>query len=104
MAHDSTTIPIISDRLALALVAASDAPILLLDGELMVIAGSASFARAYQIDPATMGGQSLFTLGAGEWDVPQLRSLLRATLQGRPNSKPTRWISSALTRRCAAWC
>ncbi len=82
MAHDSTTIPIISDRLALALVAASDAPILLLDGELMVIAGSASFARAYQIDPATMGGQSLFTLGAGEWDVPQLRSLLRATLSG----------------------
>jgi two-component sensor histidine kinase len=70
----------VADSLALALVAASDAPILLLDGALTVIAASASFARAFQIDPMFTAGRSLFALGAGEWDVPQLRSLLGVTL------------------------
>jgi two-component sensor histidine kinase len=75
-------IPPLVDSLALALVASSDAPILLLNGDLVVIAASASFARAFQIAPDSMNGQPLFALGAGEWDVPQLRSLLRATLSG----------------------
>jgi two-component sensor histidine kinase len=80
---DDTHIPgFVADTLALALVASSDAPILLLDGELLVVAASASFSRAFQVDPAAVDGHSLFTLGAGEWDVPQLRSLLRATLSG----------------------
>jgi len=72
--------PKVADSLALALVAASDAPILLLDGALTVIVASASFSRAFQIDPAVTAGRSLFALGAGEWDVPQLRSLLSVTL------------------------
>jgi two-component sensor histidine kinase len=72
----------VTDTLALALVAASDAPIVLLDGALDVVAASDSFARAFQVDPAATRGSSLFSLGTGEWDVPQLRSLLRATLFG----------------------
>ncbi len=75
-------IPPVVDSLALALVASSDAPILLLDGELRVIAASASFARAFHIEPDNINRQSLFALGDGEWDVAQLRSLLRATLSG----------------------
>jgi two-component sensor histidine kinase len=82
MADDTPIKREVSDSLALALVATSDAPILLLDGELRVIAASASFSRAFHIDPATLGGRSLFALGDGEWDVPQLRSLLKATLSG----------------------
>ena len=78
-APGASTVP---DRLALALVAASDAPILLLDGDLTVIAASESFCHGFQIDPATTSGRSMFGLGDGEWDVPQLRSLLRATLSG----------------------
>ena len=74
--------PIVVDSLALALVASSDAPILLLDGDLNVIAASTSFSRAFKIDPAMIEGRVLFSLGSGEWDVPQLRSLLRATLSG----------------------
>ncbi|MEJ0066593.1 MAG: sensor histidine kinase [Caulobacteraceae bacterium] len=70
------------DTLALALVAASDAPILLLDGDLTVIAASVSFSRAFHLDPAAVNGRLLFSLGTGEWDVPQLRSLLRVTLSG----------------------
>ena len=80
MADDIPIIPAVADSLALALVASSDAPILMLDGGLVVIAASTSFASAFQVDPATLAGTSLFALGAGEWDVPQLRSLLKATL------------------------
>jgi len=79
---DLPILPIVVDTLALALVASSDAPILLLDGSLSVVAASASFAHAFQIDPASVAGMSLFALGAGEWDVPQLRSLLKVTLSG----------------------
>src|SRR5581483_8880978 len=53
-----------------------------LDGAFTVVAASDSFSRRFQIDPATTDGRSIFALGAGEWDVPQLRSLLRATLSG----------------------
>lgn len=88
MAQDSLIATHPTDALALALVAASDAPILLLDGALSVIAASASFSRAFQIDPAHTDGRSLFGLGSGEWDVPQLRSLLRATLSGAADLDP----------------
>ena len=63
MAHDTSTLPVVADALALALVASSDAPIVLLDGDLMVVAASASFARAFQIDPAAASARSLFSLG-----------------------------------------
>src|SRR5580704_3107770 len=81
MADDKPSLPLV-DSLALALVHSSDAPILLLDGELNVIAASASFLRAFTLDPASTSGRAIYALGAGEWDVPQLRSLLKATLSG----------------------
>src|SRR3546814_11478309 len=34
------------------------------------------------LDLRNAEGRPLFALGAGEWDVPQLRSLLSATLSG----------------------
>jgi two-component sensor histidine kinase len=107
MADDKPALPVVTDSLALALVASSDAPILLLDGALTVIAASASFARAFHIEPSSAAGASLFALGEGEWDVPQLRSLLRATLSGaadvqayemdlrRPGSEARRLVLSA---------
>ena len=68
--------------LARAVIASSNAPLLLLDGDLAVLAASTSFCRAFQIDPANVRGHQLFELGAGEWDVRQLRSLLQATTSG----------------------
>ncbi|HEY5409121.1 MAG TPA: histidine kinase dimerization/phosphoacceptor domain -containing protein, partial [Caulobacteraceae bacterium] len=68
--------------LALALVASSTAPLVLLDGDLTVIAVSRSFCQAFGIDLASAPGRSIFELGAGEWDVRQLRSLLKATADG----------------------
>jgi len=101
MADDKPILPIVTDSLALALVASSDAPILLLDGALLVIAASASFARAFQIDPASAEGTSLFALGQGEWDVPQLRSLLKATLSGAAGSRGLRDGPSPARARAA---
>jgi two-component sensor histidine kinase len=68
--------------LAMAVVGSSPGPLLLLDGELNIVAASASFATAFDIDPATTVGHPLADLGVGEWNVPQLRALLDATLSG----------------------
>ena len=66
----------------LAVIAASNEPLLFLTGEQKVIAASASFCRAFQIDPATVSGRALAELGEGEWNLPRLRSLLNATASG----------------------
>lgn len=70
------------NNLALAVVASSHAPLLLLDGDLTVIAASASFCRAFNINVANLSGRKLSSLGDGEWDVPQLAALLSATASG----------------------
>ena len=66
----------------LAVIASSNEPLLFLAADLTVIAASASFCRAFQIDPASVPGRPLSDLGAGEWALPQLSSLLRATASG----------------------
>jgi two-component sensor histidine kinase len=83
MADVPTTPADLADNLALALVASSDAPLLLLDGELTVIAASRTFCNAFQVDPATAAGQSVFALGAGDWDLPSLHSLLTGIASGQ---------------------
>jgi two-component sensor histidine kinase len=69
-------------NLALAMVASSKEPLLLLGGALEVIAASASFCRAFEIDPDGISNRTIFALGTGEWDLPRLRSLLSATVSG----------------------
>lgn len=68
--------------LAMALVESSRAPLLLLDDDVVVIGASTSFCNTFNLDPATIANRRLADLGAGEWDVPQLNSLLRATIAG----------------------
>jgi two-component sensor histidine kinase len=77
--HPPPEVPL---NLALALIVSSTAPLLLLDHDLAVVAASASFCRAFQLDAAAVAGAALPTLGAGEWNVPQLMSLLQATSAG----------------------
>jgi len=93
--------------LSMAIVASSPGPLLLLDGELVVIAASASFSAAFGIDVEHAPGHVLSQLGAGEWDTPQLRSLLQATASGaakieayemdlkRPGQEPRRLVIHA---------
>ena len=94
-------------NLTLAVVASSDAPALLLESDLRVLAASMSFCVAFQIDPASAPGRLVFELGAEEWDDPRLRSLLNATLSSvvgveayemdldRPGQAPRRLVLKA---------
>ncbi len=51
--------------MVLAVIASSDAPLLLLDGNLTVITASVSFCRAFQIDPASVSGKHISELRTG---------------------------------------
>jgi len=82
MAPHPPTHPDVALNLALAVVASSTAPLLLLGEDLRLIAASKSFCRAFQIDPASVPGLALRELGSGEWGVPQLMALLKATASG----------------------
>jgi two-component sensor histidine kinase len=66
----------------MALVASSKAPLLLLDDDVSVIGASTSYCNTFNLDPATIANRRLADLGAGEWGVPQLNALLRATIAG----------------------
>jgi two-component sensor histidine kinase len=85
MAPHPTTHTDVGHNLALAVVASSTAPLLLLDGDLRLIAASKSFCQAFQIDPSSVAGRFLRELGSGEWDIAQLISLLNATASGYAN-------------------
>lgn len=71
-----------ASSLGLALVMSSVTPLILLDDRLVVQAASGSFCRSFSVNPDGAVGKELFALGEGEWDVPQLRSLLTATASG----------------------
>ena len=93
----------------LAVVVSSNEPLLFLSDDLKVIAASASFCRAFEIDPATVPGKSLSDIGNGEWAMPKLVSLLKATASGsanieayeidlqRPNQKARQLVVNART-------
>ena len=70
------------DSLALAVITSSSTPLLLIDGDLGIVAASRSFCEAFSLDHAQVSGAPLARLGAGEWNVPQLASLLKATAAG----------------------
>jgi two-component sensor histidine kinase len=82
MAPHSASPPESLLNLAFAVVGSSSTPLLLLDGDLVVIAASASFCNAFHTDLADALGQKIFALGSGEWDIPQFRVLLVATVSG----------------------
>ena len=44
-------------------------PVLVLNEDLRVIAGSRSFYRTFNVGPDNTEGKLLYELGAGEWDI-----------------------------------
>lgn len=68
--------------MALAVVGSSTAPLILLDGDFRVVAASASFFHAFQLARGETEGRTIFELRSGNWNVPQLRTLLKATAAG----------------------
>jgi two-component system, sensor histidine kinase PdtaS len=83
MAPQPISHPDVALNLALAIVASSTAPLLLLKGDLTLVGASKSFCRAFGIDPAGVPDKALRELGTGEWNVPQLNVLLKATASGQ---------------------
>lgn len=93
-----------ASSLAMALIVSSQAPLVLLDDELRVIAASNSFCHAFAIRQPDLVGTRLADLGDGEWSVPQLNALLQATVAGiasvdayemdllRPGERPRRLV------------
>ncbi len=74
--------PEASLSLALAVIASSSAPVVLLDGNLCVIAASVSFCNAFLIDAEAAAGRPFAQIGDGAWNVAQLSVLLEATAAG----------------------
>ena len=72
-----------SSSVGMALVVSSTMPLLVLNDQLVIKAASETFCRAFDLRIEAVVGTSLFALGKGEWDKPQLRSLLEATASGR---------------------
>ena len=66
----------------LAVIVASNEPLLFLSEDQKVIAASTSFCRVFGVDPATVPGRPLGEIGNGEWALPKLASLLKATASG----------------------
>ena len=64
----------------LAIVAASNEPLLFLTADQRIIAASDSFYRAFEISPAKTRGVNLSELGQGEWAMPKLASFVKASL------------------------
>jgi two-component sensor histidine kinase/CheY-like chemotaxis protein len=65
-----------------AVILSSPTPLLLLDDDLRIAGASTSFCDAFQIEASAAIGVPLLELGAGEWDLPELRALLMATAAG----------------------
>ncbi|MEG5045524.1 chemotaxis protein CheB [Microcoleus sp. B4-C1] len=59
-------------------------PLLVLDLDLRAITANRSFYETFQVMPSQTEQRSLFDLGNGQWNIPQLRSLLTAILAGNP--------------------
>jgi two-component sensor histidine kinase len=71
--------------LAMALILSSQSPLVLLDGDLEVIAASASFFRSFNLPPPLrLDGAKFADLGGGEWNFPPLMVLLRSIVAGSP--------------------
>jgi two-component sensor histidine kinase len=51
-------------------------PLVVLDGELRVAGANKAFFQTFQLDAEAATGMSVFALGDGQWNIPELRQLL----------------------------
>ena len=87
MPVSNNIVPDVGLSLAHAIVSSSDAPLLMLDSDLGIIAASEAFCSAFDLAPGSVVGTKLSALGAGEWAIPQLAALLNATASGMAEVK-----------------
>ena len=70
-----------------SIVATLPEPFLVLDGDLRVQTANPAFYQAFQLTPEETENRSLYDLGDGQWDLPELRRRL-ATLPAEGNGLP----------------
>ncbi|WP_332688715.1 sensor histidine kinase [Devosia sp.] len=69
-----------AQTLAQAIVNTIPEPFLVLDEQFRVMAASRSFYETFKVDPAQTSGRLLYSLGDGQWDIPNLRLLLETII------------------------
>ncbi|HET9224572.1 MAG TPA: chemotaxis protein CheB [Roseiflexaceae bacterium] len=67
-------------RLAERIVETVRQPLLILDASLSIQSANRAFYQAFQVRPADVEQTSLYQLGSGQWDSPELRAWLGALL------------------------
>lgn len=68
-------------------------PLVVLDMQLRVRTVNRSFSQSYRVDSADARGRSIFELGDGGWDVPQLHELLALVRdRGKAFSNVELWL------------
>lgn len=55
-------------------------PLVVLDQDLCVVTANPAFFEFFQLEREETLGQSLFALGGGQWDIPELRALLSSVV------------------------
>ncbi|MDB5471715.1 MAG: signal transduction histidine kinase, partial [Caulobacter sp.] len=69
-----------AQTLAQAIVDTIHEPLLVLDGDLRVMAASRAFYEIFKVDADATFGVLLYDLGDGQWDIPALRLLLETII------------------------
>ncbi len=72
-----------AQTLAQAIVNTIHEPLLVLDGDLRVMAASRAFYEIFKVDAGATRGALLDDLGDGQWDIPALRLLLETIIPER---------------------
>lgn len=52
-------------------------PLLIMDGNLKVISANGAFYQTFRVNPKETQGEFVYNLGNGQWDIPELKRLLR---------------------------
>jgi signal transduction histidine kinase/CheY-like chemotaxis protein len=69
-----------SREFAQSIVQTVQQPLLVLDTELHVKSANQAFYRCFQTTPENIDGQFLYCVDGGQWDIPELRTLLNQVL------------------------
>jgi two-component system CheB/CheR fusion protein len=75
-----------ADRLrhhAVAIVETIRMPLLILDDQMTVLEANGAFYETFGVAEVETLGNSLFMLGNGQWDIPELRTLIEAVLPAK---------------------
>ncbi|WP_269430674.1 sensor histidine kinase [Novosphingobium malaysiense] len=68
--------------MASAIVNTMGEAVLVLEDDLRVALANTAFLRTFEVNAEQTEGESIFELGNGQWDIPELRELLPRLLQG----------------------